>query len=337
MVDLPRPEVEPETVIIRVRASGICGSDLGRYRKPDWVEKLPAGHEVSGEVVEIGERVDGLSIGDKVAVEAVAQGKACGRCRFCLAGQYRRCFTIGDPEQWVTQGWGGGFAEYLKRRGVACYKLPGHVSWEEGALVEPVAVGVHAIRRARMLGGETVAVLGTGTIGLTAIAAARMMGAGKIFATSRYKHQGDMALRLGADAVFSPEEPELKEALAEATHGAGADIVIETVGGMDCTTLQEAIAVARGMGRIIVCGIFHAPVEFDLLIPYRKEQSIIFSQCYSYIDEIHDFDIARDIVASGRLPIGDMVTHIFPLEKAHEALDTAFNKRTGCIKVQFTL
>ena len=162
------------------------------------------------------------------------------------------------------------------------------------------------------------------------------MGAGKIYATARYKQQGDMALSLGADAAFSPEEPEFKKAIVESTHGAGADIVIETVGGMDFTTLQQAISVARGMGRIIVCGIFHTPAEIDFLIPYRKEQSIIFSQCYSYMDEIHDFDIARDIVASGRLPLRDMVTHTFPLEKAQEALDIAFNKSTGCIKVQFT-
>jgi len=138
----------------------------------------------------------------------------------------------------------------LKRKGVACYRLPDHVSWEEGALVEPLAAGVHGIRRARMMGGETVVVLGSGTIGLTAIAAARAMGAGKIFITARYKQQADMAVRLGADVAFSPERPEFEEAVTETTHGAGADIVIETVGGRDFTTMTQAISVARGKGRI---------------------------------------------------------------------------------------
>ena len=118
MVEMPRPEVEPDTVIIRIGATGICGSDLGRYRSLDWKEKLPLGHEVAGEVVEIGDGVEGLSIGDRVAVETAAQGKACGKCRFCLAGQFRSCVKLGTVQQWVIEGWGGGFAEYLKRKGI---------------------------------------------------------------------------------------------------------------------------------------------------------------------------------------------------------------------------
>jgi len=335
MVEMPRPEVEPDTVIIRVRATGICGSDLGRYHNPDWKEKLPAGHEVAGEVVEIGEGVEGLRIGDRVAVEAGGQGKACGRCRFCLAGQFRRCVKIGTALQWVTEGWGGGFAEYLKRKGVACYKLPDHVSWQEGALVEPLAVGVHGVRRARMLGGETVVVLGAGTIGLATVAAARSLGAGKLFVTARHRHQGDMALRLGADRVLPTGTKELEEAVADATDGRGADIVIETVGGHDFTTMTQAYAVARPLGRIVVIGVFHRPATMDFTTPLLKEQSIIFALCYAYTDEIHDFEIARDIIAAGRLPLKELVTHTFPFEKAQEALDTAYDKSTGCIKVQF--
>ena len=115
MVEAFKPEVEPDAVIIRVRASGICGSDLGRYRNPEWVEKLPAGHEVAGEVAVLGPGVKGLAVGDRVAVEAVSQGKACGKCRFCMVGQFRRCLELGTPAQWVTEGWGGGFAEYMQR------------------------------------------------------------------------------------------------------------------------------------------------------------------------------------------------------------------------------
>ena len=107
MVELPKPVIEPNAAIIRVKASGICGSDLRRYRNPEWTEKLPTGHEVAGEIAEIGPGVAGLQVGDRVAVEAVSQGKACGQCRFCLAGQYRRCVDLGTPEQWVIEGWGG--------------------------------------------------------------------------------------------------------------------------------------------------------------------------------------------------------------------------------------
>jgi threonine dehydrogenase-like Zn-dependent dehydrogenase len=210
------------------------------------------------------------------------------------------------------------------------------MSWEEGALVEPLAVGVHGVRRARMLGGETVVVLGAGTIGLTAIAAARSLGAGRIYATARYDHQADMAVKLGADAAFRPESPDLTEAVGEATEGIGADIVIESVGGHDFTTMNQAFQIGRGQARIIVLGIFHEEAKLSFQTPFRKEQSIIFAQCYSYIDEIHDFTIAREIVASRKLPLADMVTHTFPLERAAEAVETAMDKSTGCIKVQFT-
>jgi 2-desacetyl-2-hydroxyethyl bacteriochlorophyllide A dehydrogenase len=242
--------------------------------------------------------------------------------------------TLGDPKDWITSGWSGGFAQYIKRNAMACYRLPDHLSWEEGALVEPLAVSVHGVRKARMLGGETVVVIGAGTIGLTAIAAARAMGAGTLFATARHPHQKEMAIRLGADAVFSPDGAELMEAVSGVTDGAGADIVIETVGGRHATTLAQSFKVARGQGRIIVLGKFDYPMEIDLLPPFMQEQSVIFSQCYSIMDEIHDFEIAVGMMASGRLPLKDMVTHTFPLDQARKALDTAFDKSTGCVKVQ---
>jgi threonine dehydrogenase-like Zn-dependent dehydrogenase len=325
--ELPQPEVERDTVIVRVRRSGICGSDLNIYRGMKEPEKLPAGHEPAGEIVEIGLGVEGWSIGDRVAVEAVAQGRACGRCRFCLAGQYRRCLNL-------VEGWGGAFAQYIKRKALGCYRLPDRLSWEEGALVEPLAVSVHGVRRGKLRWNETVVVLGAGTIGLTSIAAARTMGAGKLFATARYKHQAAMALRLGADAVFSPEGGELEEAIAGATGGLGADLVIETVGGRSSATLRQAISIARGLGRIVVLGGFREPVEVDFLTPLLNEQAIVFAQCYSILEERHDFDIAIDILASGTLPLEDMVTHTFPLERVQEAFSTAYDKSTGSIKVQ---
>jgi len=192
------------------------------------------------------------------------------------------------------------------------------------------------VRRGKMRGGETVVVLGAGTIGLTSVAAARAMGAGKVFATARHQHQTEMARRLGADATFSPEGPELKEAVADSTDGLGADLVFETVGGTTAATLRQAISVVRGLGRIVVLGGFHGTMELDLLTPLLKEQALIFSQCYSILDERHDFEIAIDILASGKLPLKEMVTHTFPLEEAQEAFRTAYDKTTGSIKVQLT-
>lgn len=228
----------------------------------------------------------------------------------------------------------GGFAEYISRPAVACFPMPDSLSWEEGALVEPLAVSVHALRRGQLTGGETVAVLGSGNIGLTAVAAARAMGAGKIFVTARHQHQVAMAKRLGADWVFSPDEIGLKETLKDVTDGKGADLTIETVGGRNDTTLKLALEVTRMQGRVVVLGIFHVPITLDYLQPLLNEQSIIFSMCYSVINGRHDYESAIELMASGRVELEQIVTHRFPLEDIQTAFDIAYKKNTGSIKVQ---
>jgi len=324
--DIPQPEAGPGTVIVRVHASGICGSDLNVLRDTKEPHKLPSGHEVAGEIVEVGPGVAGWSVGDRVALDTVCQGRACGRCAFCLSGQFFHCLD-------QAQGWGGGFARYIKRRALGCHRLPDSLTWAEGALVEPLAVSVHGLRRAQLKGGETVVVLGTGTIGLTAVAAARAMGAGRVFATARHKHQADMATRLGADATFSPEGDTLSEGVAAATHGLGADLVVETIGGYKNDTMLQAIQVCRPLGRVLVLGGFRVPVQMEFAPLLQGERDLIYAVCYSAMDERHDFDIAADIITSRRLPMADMVTHTFPLEKAQQALETAYDKSTGSIKV----
>jgi len=194
IVDAPLPEAGPGEVVVRVRCAGICGTDLNRYAANNTPETLPSGHEVAGEVVEVGPGAEGWRIGDRVAIDTLAQGRGCGRCWHCLRGQYNTCQNKGEE--------GGGFAEYMMRKAIACYPLPDSLSWAEGAMVEPLAVSIHGVRRGGMSGGETVAVLGSGTIGLTAIAAARAMGAGKIIATARYEQQATLARVLGADEAL---------------------------------------------------------------------------------------------------------------------------------------
>ena len=327
IVDAPLPEVGPGEVVVRVRCAGICGTDLNRYAANNTPETLPSGHEVAGEVVEVGPGAEGWRIGDRVAIDTLAQGRGCGRCWHCLRGQYNTCQNKG--------GEGGGFAEYIKRLADGCFRLPEGLSWEEGALVEPLAVGVHCLRRGNLAAGETVVVLGSGTIGLTTLVAARALGAGKVFLTARHPQQTEMAMRLGADAAVPSDGGELWESVAAATDGRGADVVVETVGGANLeATLKQAVEVARPQGRIVVQGIHHAPVPVNMLAPLLKEQSIIFSQCYSVLDGRHDYEIAIDLYATNGAPLKDIVTHTFPLSDMEEALRTAGDKKTGAIKVQ---
>ena len=325
--EIDMPVAGPSDVVVRVRAVGICGSDLLMNAEKTVPDRSPAGHEVAGEIVETGALVDPSRVGERVAVETIGQGLACSTCWYCRIGQFRQCLDKASDE-------GGGFARLIKRRGMGCYTLPDSLSWEEAALVEPLAVSVHGLRRGGLSGGETVAVLGAGTIGLTAVAAARAMGAGAIVATGRHEQQTAMAKRLGADVALAPDAPELREAIADLTDGRGADLTVETVGGSSGATVEQAIDLTRMQGRIVILGGFRAPLTTNWLEPLLKEQSILFSSCYSVLDGRHDYEVAIDLMASGRAQLGQMVTHRFPLEKIQEAFETAYDKSTGSIKVQ---
>jgi threonine dehydrogenase-like Zn-dependent dehydrogenase len=328
LIEMPRPEVGPGTIVVRVRVVGICRSHVAVHRhKTGKPERVPNGYEVSGEIVEVGQGVSGWAAGDRVAVDVTCQGLACGKCRYCLAGQFRRCLNR-------IEGWGGGFAEYMKRRAWGCYRLPDGVSWKAGALTEPLAVSVHALRRGDMRGGETVVVLGAGTIGLTAIAAAKLWGARRVFATARYPHQAALAGRLGADAAFTAGDRVLERAVLDATGGIGADLVVETVGGTSPDTMRQAATLARPLGRIVVVGGFQKLVEVDLLTPLLKEHNVLFSYCYGIQEGRADFQMAVDILASSGLPLEDIVTHTFPIERFEKAFDMAADKSQGSVKVQ---
>ena len=326
IADVPRPEAGPGEVVARVASAGVCGSDLLLHAADTGPETIPEGHEVAGEIVAVGDDVDPALVGQRTAIDTAGHGRACDRCWYCRMGQYILCRDPATKE--------GGFAEYIKRRAAGCYPVPDTLSWEEAALVEPLAVSVHGVRRGRMSGGETVLVLGAGTIGLTAVAAARAMGAGKVLVTARHAHQADMARLLGADEALSSDDPGLAEAVLEATEGRGADLTIECVGGFTNTTLKQSIELTRKQGRIVVVGGFLGPMTLDWLEPLSKELSVIFSSCYSVLDGRHDYEIAIELMSSGSVELEQLVTHRFPLSDIQQAFDTADDKSTGSIKVQ---
>ena len=324
--EIPKPEPGPGDVVLRVRSVGICGSDLQMNVDKTEPDQLPAGHEVAGEIVEIGGGVSPSALGRRAAVEIIGHGRACADCWYCRQGQFVQC-------QNQTPTHGGGFAEYIRRKAIGCYDVGG-LSWDEAALVEPLAVSVHGVRRGGMRGGETVAVLGSGNIGLTSIVAARGLGAGKIIATARYEQQAAMAKLLGADEVHPDSGAAFLEALRDATGGRGADLTIETVGGHQSATAHQAVEATRKQGRIVVVGGFRRPFEFDFLTPMLREQSIVFSSCYSVLEGRHDYELAIDMIARGGTNIEKMVTHRYPLTEIQRAFETAYDKNSGSVKVQ---
>ncbi len=329
IAQLPKPVLGPDDAIILVRETGICGSDLIFYSDRTKPETYPGGHEVAGEIVDVGSNCDKKLIGQRVAVDTVCQGLACRKCKYCEHHQYQHCERPDQDE-------GGGFAQYMKRRASGCYVVPDHVSWEEAALVEPFAVSIHAIRLSKMVRGDTVAILGAGNIGLTTIAAARAMGAGNILVTARHEHQKNLAKQLGADVTLDPSNPELLNEVLEITDGTGVDIAIETVGGRNSDIINEAIKMTCKQGRVVTLGYFPVPVTPDWVHLLVTEKTIVFSHCYSTIDGTHDYEIAIDLMSSGKVDLKQMVTHKYPLDQIQTAFKTAYNKQSGAIKVHIS-
>ncbi len=333
VAEVPRPQLEPGTAIVRVRAAGICGSDLHPYRAGGEPETRPQGHEVAGEVVALDPHqgvAAGVREGDLVALDTICLGRACGDCRWCREGAPLHC-------QRRRQGpdWSGAFAEYIKRDVRGLFPLPANVNAEEGALVEPLAVAVHALRRAALQPGESVAVIGAGTIGLTTLLAALGLGAAGVYVLARHGHQAELARALGATAALTGPPEEGAETVRRQT-GGGADLVIETVGGT-APTLDQAWSLLRRRGRVAVLGLFEGAVPVALGKALGREATVLFPNCYGEQDGRHDYDVAIDLIASGKAPVRRLLTHRFPLQDAPEAFRTAEDKRTGAVKVQFIL
>ena len=325
--EIDKPSIGPQDALVKVKSAGICGSDLLIYSDKNQPETLPQGHEIAGEVVEVGLDVDKKLIGSRVAVEGIGHGKACSNCYYCNDGQYFLCENLGIER-------GGGYAEYVVTKSQGLYPIAGSMNWDEAGLVEPYAVALHAIRRGELSGGETVAVLGSGTIGLCTIAAARAMGSGFIVATARYPQQVNMARMLGADLVVDSEGNELNEALLDYSKGVGSDLTIETVGGRSDAVITQAVDVTRKQGRIVTTGNFYTPIQFDWMKAILKEHSLIWSATYATNNGRNEFQIAIEQMGSGLVNLKPLVTHRFPLSEIQKGLDTSFDKNGGAIKVQ---
>ena len=324
--EVPVPEPGPEDVLLRVSRCGICGSDLHWYHGVIPVPRVCPGHEISAVVADVGSAVRGVKPGDRVAVEGI---RTCGVCAYCQSSDYELCRNVGMIGMTVP----GGFAEYLATSARHLFAIPASVDDEVAQLTEPLAVSVHALRLAGIEMGQRVLVLGAGTIGLTAIAAARAGGAGEILATAKRPQQRAAALALGANQVFDPQS---SGDLFSYCFDHPVDVVVETVGGPS-QTLGDAITCVRPGGAIAILGVFMMPVEFNALFVMMKEVRIVGSLCYGRRDGRADFDIALDILSrEGDRMRQHMVTHRFPLTEIDAAFRAANDKTTGSIKVSIS-
>ncbi|MBM3956970.1 MAG: alcohol dehydrogenase catalytic domain-containing protein [Gemmatimonadetes bacterium] len=332
--DVPDPEPGPGEVLVRVRSAGICGSDLHNYRghrPPTYPIPWQQGHELAGEVVALGPGVETPGAGQRVGIEA-EHLVGCGECRHCRSGQYHIC-----PSRSLRDGrphGSHGFSELDACIARNCHPLPDNVAFDAAALVDCYACGVHALLRAGLTPGDTVAILGTGAIALTLGQVARAWGAGRVVMVGRRRGPLDLAFRAdAADEVVLAVEGEPAKAIMSLTSGQGADLVFETVGG-DAQLLGQAMAMARYGGTVSVLGLFMSPQTVDAGLAMRRELRVLWSNSYSTWGGVSEYDTALKLVAAGRVDPAPLITHHYPLERIAEAFAVAADKRaSGAVRV----
>ena len=305
--EMPVPEIGPGELLLKVEASGLCGSDVMEWYR---IQRAPMvlGHEVSGEVVQVGAGVDRYKEGDRMVV---THHVPCNACHWCLNNRHTACDTLHqtnfDP---------GGFSEYLRipqinvDRGV--FPIPGHVSYEEASITEPLACVYRGQKRANLQPGQNVLVLGSGLAGLLHINLARALGAGRIIATDMVDYRLQAARRLGADTAFSATE-DVPSRLREANDGRLAELVIVCTGALPA--LNQALRSVERGGTVL----FFAPTEPGVSLPVEINDVFFRNDVTlppTYAGAPADLATALEMIGSGRVQVGDMISHRLGLAEA---------------------
>lgn len=309
-----------DEVLVRIRASAICGSDLhiARGLHPSAPLPVTIGHEFSGDVAAVGAGVKNISVGDRVTVEPCI---VCGKCDACRHGEYSYCENI----SFTYRMGDGAMADYVVVKSPYVYQLPEYLSYDTGALIEPLSVATHAVRRAGITLGETVLIIGAGAIGMMVAAMCRRSGAARVIIADFADKRLEMALQVGATDAVNSKNVDLLEAVSQLTGGKGVDKSFECVGHESC--FNQAIMALKKNGTCTVVGIYEkGMVTFPAGRLITHEIHIQGAQSYCW-----DFPIA--IAAARDLPMDKFITHKFPLEELQSAVETALDSRSGSIKV----
>jgi 2-desacetyl-2-hydroxyethyl bacteriochlorophyllide A dehydrogenase len=314
--DVPIPKINPDEVLIRSKFCGICGTDLHATELGGICTYKPGviiGHEFAGVVEDVGSQVRTIKTGDRVTVHP--NRNVCGQCYSCLAGQYHLC-----PQVWETCVGifaPGGLAEYVKVKEVMAFKLPNQMKLEHGALVEPLATGLHAVRNGNFTIGASALVLGAGPIGLLTTQCLSSAGARRIYVLEPSPRRRDLARKLGADEVIDPASTDLEAHFDSAAPV--IDFVFECSG--DSMALDRAARLVKRGGKIVVVGISVEPLKIDPMLLISKELSIKGTTDYN-----EEFGLAIDLLAQGRIIVDQLITSILPIEQFGQAFEMLRNK-----------
>lgn len=313
--EVPVPQTAPDEVLIRVRACGICGSDLKiQDDQHPYTPPVVVGHEFAGEIVEVGDSVRGWIVGDRVVSEQ--HFHACRRCRQCLTGNAFACTSKRAPGYFVD----GAFAEFINVQAWLLHRVPDNLSFVEAAFSEPSAVAAHGVLdRTGVAPEDVVLVIGCGPIGLVAARMAQVAGASKVIVTGIDRDEKvrlPKAHELGIDHVVNVMQTELAAFVEELTEGEGADVVIELTGALPA--IHQAFLLARRLGRV---GIIGQPPVDEVPIPYREALFRALTVSFSYSSKYTSWERTLSLFERGAIQPEQFITHVLPLEEWRHGFD----------------
>lgn len=321
-----KPSPRPGEVLIRMRRIGVCGSDIHVFHGKHPYTSYPVvqGHEVSGEVAELGEGVSGFQPGDLVTFTPQV---TCGECYPCRHGMYHIC----DHLKVMGFQTGGAAQEFFPVAAEKVLKLPRGISADQAAMIEPASVAVHALGRAGDVAGKQVLVLGAGTIGNLVGQVAKALGARKVLITDISDYKLEKARLAGLEAAINTQKEDLGAALLREFGPDRADLILECVGVQD--TITQAVALARKGTTIVVVGVFGEKPLVDLGLVQDRELSLVGTLMY----QRSDYEKAIDLVSRGLLHLDVLITHHFPFLRYLDAYNAIEAARGNIMKVMIDL
>jgi L-iditol 2-dehydrogenase len=334
VVDKPVPVPGPGEVLVKVAMCGTCGTDLKLQTHPFPNQppfgRFTPGHEWTGTVVGLGETVDELAVGERVAIEA---HHGCGRCDNCVLGMYTACLNYGNlakGHRATGMTVDGGFAEYAVHHVSSLYRLPDNLSWEDAVLVTTAGTSLYGLDAiGGYVAGQSVVVIGPGPVGLMTVQACKALGAAPVLLIGTRAGRLKLGSRLGADCVVDATREDPVKVVRGATDGLGADVVIEASGAMAAP--QQAVEMVKRGGKILFLGFYPAPVTFDLSSAIRDDVTLYTTRG----EGASSVKRALSLAAQGKIRGRELVTHHFPLEAIQEGFRVVRERDGDPIKVVF--